>query len=734
MATHTQDISIIEAVETLSSLADLEFDQETGIVQKSDLVVESKKTPLRPANWLKEKDVPKTVNLVKKTFRAILNYLRQFHKNESEYETDHKTLDGIKTIMVLVGEAAKKMDKYTSIFKQKESITQLKEYQQLQEFYRTKIARKIDDGVFSQWILGLTLGKGKEGREIAFTPFPEKIDKLTNTNHVFVDLDAVKKDTEYELFFIRKEDGSRFFSPRLLRNIHLICGFGSYFGEKKESDPFEGTKQWVDRVLHAFACEILKSFGDRLDHFFHDVRKNKGYEIIQIMNKALIALILSANHQNLLRYQPVKCCAEYFEDFQGFLRQAIQNEYYRKWMTYSSKEQHYFAIDLIEMIHTLCRAIHTHLKGMEEMKPIIQGLIYEAMGLYPEEKVNKSIDLNITGRIGIEYAAMTKLIKHHPNGPLLKVMDILEEGAHQAFDPLLQHNIPNQLFDLHVNDKRYAFLRLPAPIRQEFINKAWINDEFRVWLQSSAKGAIVSKHLLINLEDRTSWREYIRSHVLEDLQNQPEFKHVLSVVTLSYDTDFYHQLSPYHKINHANLFKEQFKDFLLDENAGYFFPSKIDRKDLSSFIDGAFESIHRLFFSSKNVLVRENRLDFIDIFYILLQLKLIDWLEPDTVSLTCKDGVDLGEASSVAIFAFLKLIQSQEWTEGDWERLHLMLYAPSLLVRERLMIPDRFNRMLNALKAIERAKHEFGDRFVDMMKSECSKLYTNNMKRLFASS
>jgi hypothetical protein len=146
----------------------------------------------------------------------------------------------------------------------------------------------------------------------------------------------------------------------------------------------------------------------------------------------------------------------------------------------------------------------------------------------------------------------------------------------------------------------------------------------------------------------------------------------------------------------------------LDANAGYFFPNKINLGDLSAFIDGAFEAIHHIFFSSKNVLVRENRLDFIEIFYILLQLKLIEWLQPDSVSLTCKDGIDVGEANSVSIFAFLKLINNQEWSEEDWLHFNHMLYAPALLIRERIMLPERFNRMLSALKVVDNARYEFG--------------------------
>lgn len=705
------NLSIIEAIETLSNIADLEFDRDIGITQKHELVISNKKIGYKTVHWLHREQAPSTVNLVRETFRVILHYLRQFYKTEYKQLADQKTLEGIKTIMILVGEAAKKLDKYTQIFHQTQKTRDLKEYKQLQEFYRTKIASKIDKGIVNKWILGLTLGKGKVGRELTFGNLINTSDRLTSTKHVFIDLESVKKDTEYELFFILKEDGSRFFGSRLLRNIKLVYDFGGYFGERKESDPLENVRQWYDRTLHLCAKEILKFLGSRLDHFFRETCKLKDHELVQILNKAIVALMLSSHTQNLLRHHPVKSCTEYFEDFQGFLREALQLNIYQKWMAYPPKEDDLLAFQLIDLVHNLCRAIYTHLKGLEDVNSVIQDLIQEARSLVSRQEQEKiEVSYNISNRLSLEYTAMSKLIKHHPNGPLFKVLEHLEEDAHQPFDPILQHNIPNRLYDLYVQDKRYVLLRMPTPIYQEAINKAALNEEFRGFLYSYIQEKFTKrKHLLVNLQDRTSWREHIRCKLLEELQLQSEMENHINVVTLAVDTDFYHQLAPYHQVNHAYLFKEQFKELLLDDNAGYFFPPCIKKSDLSTFIDSSLEVIHHIFFSSKNVLLRENRLDFIEIFYWLLQLKLIEWLQPDTISLTCKDGIDVGEAHSAAIFAFLKLISNQEWTDTDWQYLNFILYAPALIIRERIMLPERFNRMVGALKVVDNTRYEMGN-------------------------
>lgn len=728
MATRSHpNLSIVDAVETLSSIADLEFDRDIGIAQKHEIVLGNEKVAYKTVHWLHQEDASSTVNLVRETFRVILHYLRQFYKKEYGHVTDQKTLEGIKTIMVLVGEAAKKLDKYTQIFHQKQSVMDLKEYRQLQEFYRSKIARKIEEGVSSKWILGLTLGKGKAGREMTFRAAPKPADKMPSTKHVFVDLESVKKDTEYELFFIRKEDGSRFFSPRLLRNIKLVCDFGTYFGERKELDPLENIKQWYDRVLHTCAKGMVKSLKNQADDFFHESRQFKSHELVAILNKALLALLLSSHSQNLLRHHPIKSCAEYFEDFQGFLREALQTSIYLKWMSSPPKEGNQLAYSLTNLIHTVCRALYTHLNGLEDMQPIIKDLIKEAMQLAPQEKIEEYSG-KLVDRLNVEYAAMTKLLKHHPNGPLLKVIGILEEDVYHVFDPILQHNLPNQLYDLQNGEKRNALIRIPTPIYQEFINKAIVNDEFLAFLRSYARGSVPRKHLLINLQDRTSWHEHARCVALEGLQQQPEVGNAIQIVTLAINTDFYHQLAPYHQVNQADIFKQQFKEHLLDENAGYFFPSNINRKEIIAFIDSAFAAIHRVFFSSKNVLVRESRLDFIEIFYLLLQLKLIEWAKPDTVSLTCKDGIDIGESYSAAIFAFIKIINNQEWSETDWQHLNFMLYAPALLIRERIMLPECFNRMLSALKAVENARDEVGkEKFVKMIKQGFKNLFESSI-------
>ncbi len=192
--------------------------------------------------------------------------------------------------MVLVGDADKKLDRFTTLFKEtkEKSVKNLQEYKDLQEFYLTRIARKIDEGILGKWILELT--KGTMERRRVQTAMKAK--PLMSVKHVFIDMESVKNDTEYELFFLRKEDGSRFFNPRLIRNIKLTADFGQKIRTKKIQDPIEQVNVWHDHLIHVAARNILQSQGNLLDRFFHEAKQSWRRELASELYKAVVALMM----------------------------------------------------------------------------------------------------------------------------------------------------------------------------------------------------------------------------------------------------------------------------------------------------------------------------------------------------------------------------------------------------------------------------------------------------------
>ncbi len=198
----------------------------------------------------------------------------------------------------------------------------------------------------------------------------------------------------------------------------------------------------------------------------------------------------------------------------------------------------------------------------------------------------------------------------------------------------------------------------------------------------------------------------------------------LCVVTFAIDTDFYSQLAPYHQVNQADTFMEQFKEHLKEEHSGFYFPPTISKTKLERFINEAFKAIHIVFFADKVEMKREQRLNFIEIFYLFLVLKLVEWTRPQSFSLMCKDGIDQGATKSTALFTFLKLINHEEWTDKDWEFVDLMLHVPALLLRERAVLAESYNRMITALRLIEKVRGERGaDHFVKLIRKEFGSLF-----------
>ncbi len=721
--THSSSTSptVMEAIETLSTIAnyDVESNTEHSHIDSSD--------QLKQIQWL---DLSKGNGKFKKILTVILSYLKKFYKNEYSYLTDPETLEGIKAIMVLVGEAAKNIDNHPSLFKNKTSVTQLKEYKHLNEFYNTRISHQMDEGILGKWILAISQQTQNRQKELyEQQELKSRASLLSDApRHLFVNLEAVKKDSEYELFYIRKEDGSLFFSPRLLRNIKLICDFSS--GELSK-DPVVDMPLWVDFEMQSAAKVILHSLHELTEHFFHECVKYRHRELVATVNKCLMALYLSANANNLSRDLPDlgenrKNCRDYFTDFLSFLHEALHSAEYHKIITYPTTKGKGINSILTEILQGICRSIYLSLHCFNDFDITLQHLLTAAYEGQTAENYDVISAKNKIHQIAEnEYTALTKRFKNHSKGPLAKTLASIKDGFLHSFDPFTQLNLPSQLYAMAFNSHKIVNLHLPSPTTQEYIHRVSVLDEFKGFLRSCMSEFPHHKHLIINLQDRTSWREHFRSIALEELRTY-DFDKSIVVVTLAKDTDFYHQLAPYKQENHVEIFLKHFKAHLGDENSGYYFPTTIKSAILTNFAEGVMGAIHRIFFSNKNILIRDHRLDFIEIFDLFLTLKLMDIVNPNSFSLTCKDGVDISSSCNALLFIFLKMLGKEAFDQETWTQLNRVLHAPAILLRERLMLKERFDRMISALKAIEFVYHDLGhEEFGRVMQEAFGHYYTN---------
>src|SRR5262249_30026945 len=146
----------------------------------------------------------------------------------------------------------------------------------------------------------------------------------------------------------------------------------------------------------------------------------------------------------------------------------------------------------------------------------------------------------------------------------------------------------------------------------------------------------------------------------------------------------------------AEEFLSQFKAQLASaEECGFFFPNECTA-EIQKFVPKALSFIHQEFFGGKETLSRKNREDFIAIFYQPLILKLIEMLQADSMSFTCKDAIDTGAAQNGLFFGMLHLLNGQIEEELDFMRW--LFYMPALFVRERAIDPERLQRSVSALE------------------------------------
>ncbi len=678
---HKQDIE--EAIETLTSILELNLEEE--LVDEHALAAKQGKIIYRTRDVEKPKKESEAGRVIQRCFRTILKYLKGVSERERGFVSNAATVEGINNIMVLVGEAARTLDKHTNLFHNTEAkrVTGLPDYKSLQEFYRTKLAHKVETQKLGEWILGLSHGAEAE---------KEAILKRWEASHpVVIDLENVKHDIDYELFFIKKQDGTRFYNPRLIRNMKLVCDFGGGFEADEDYDVLSDLVVWWDVSLQREAVSLLKAIRWHLDWFYQEGIKFRKRELVRDLNRAFLALMLAGNKDNLAELAPVKTCREYFLDFQDYFKIVMTSREYQKLLAYPPKKSETLNCLLLETIQVLSQAFFTQTERFFGEEPLLQELFAHGfLRITDERKKEGDPKYPLTSQLKIHQEALKKVVKPHQTAPLGKILDQLTLGECHEFDPIHQENIPTVLYSFPLYDKQVKVLHLPSPTVQEFVHNAKVIEEFKAFLRGG------QKVLLFNFQDRTSWKEHARSVVLEELQAQEEFKN-FTVVTLSKDTEFYHQRAPYDKDHQAEFFFAHFQELLMDKEAGYYFPDSLKgwvREEVPKLLN----KIHKEFFAKKSVLSREDRLRFIELAYLFIEWSLIETLKPDAVSFSCKDSLDVGAEASALFLGYLILSRK---IEKEYAFLDLVLFAPVVLTRERGLNRKRFDRFIEAFKKLE---------------------------------
>lgn len=654
----TKDIkplSLAEAVENLTALAGLDLDHppRLGIVREKRITTDEGETGA--VFWLSGEGSENLLELMDATYRAVYLHLLRMCE-DAEHKWDNPTeRKGIEGLMALVGESAARLERYLELWvggKQKGAVTERVEFQELVHIYKNSVLRK---------------------------------QKGTMPSREVRDLAGVLSDREYELFFIRNESGEPYYTPEVLQEVQIICDLG---GADFEEDPLLRVRSMLDRDLQATAGQILRMCEREIREFYRLGRKQAGHALADAVGKALIALHLAANPRHLIQNTSGKSAMEYFRDFHTYLRAALRSDEYHHLVVYQPEKGDKLALLLMQLSHSLCFALFERPGGIKQ----------EGIGLLHRTMRKGSLPLKgdtLWNQMAIQDEELRSYLAKFPSGPLFKILDLVRHEEETPFDPFGQENYPSLLFSM--KDRRV--LRIPCPTRQEMIQRAEIVEDFRGFLRALQERK--ESHLLVNLQDRTSWREFARCQSLEALQRSAEFTDAFHLLTLTKGTDFYYQSHQYEKMDSAPefcaLFCAQLKG---GEASGYLFPAPCRGKEFEAFCKEMITRVHEAIFDSRAKLTREERQEFIEIAYLFLTLKVWELTRAQSISFTCKDALDTGAVESAVLYGFLKVLAGGFASAEEADQFRFLAYGPALLHRERAVDSERLFRALPMLERL----------------------------------
>lgn len=695
------DPSILEAVDNLSSMAELDIEEiksEPG--NKGTLRVNTMR-------WLDSVDEKKTIEAVKANIKVVHNYLKHIHNKDSAQLKDKGVQKGVISIMNLAEEAVNKVDEYAKQCKKKINIKNSKEYVALIEFYEKRIKSRFT-----------TESKSEDTDDEEEESYENEVDIKRRG---LKDLESVTRDNDYELFFLQKENGGKFYNANLARHIRLVADFDQIITNFTDFDPLTRVPLLKDDIAYHLCKELKNRLKTELDEILKSAGKYRDDPLVQNVFRATMALLLASNAKNQLKITTGKSVSGYFKDFQTNIRAALSSIDYRNYIDNPPEEAFY--IGLLDLLHMLCHVLYTAHINTDEAGSLIASMIGAGKEGSADKKSKRS-STALWNTLLDDHDILADVFSKCPNGPLFKVLDIINEGdSFIEFDPLLLGDFPGNYFSLKTADKTISFLKIPSPTMQTNIDVANLSFEFTGFLRALS---MRQKNLLLfNFQDRTSWKEYARAHVIESISTDAEFGDIVTVITLPKSTDFYNQSDDYLKIEDAKDFKSIFiKQLEAGEDCGYFFPKGLNRQAFLTFSKKMIDQVHAVFFGDKKVLSRKNRLDFIEIGYHMIYLFFIQTVSPDYVSFSAKDGVDITSTAISSMFAFLKSASGElEWKAEDEEFMIEMIYSSALIVRERVTQFSRVNRAVSMLavvtgelevdkkKIAESLKNLYGDTF-----------------------
>jgi hypothetical protein len=274
------------------------------------------------------------------------------------------------------------------------------------------------------------------------------------------------------------------------------------------------------------------------------------------------------------------------------------------------------------------------------------------------------------------------------------------------YDPQVQENTPYILFEMIGKDKNIQVIRMGTQTYEGYFSlfsqTANVNKEFEGFVNYLL--ANKKKHIYFNFQNKIpTWygrNEAPRCRALEEFASK--YQECLYFVTLPKNTLFYHQEGPFEALDDAKIFKENFIIESKNLDGGFSFINIEELITSDKIINKIIDEVHLKHFDNKPQLSLEERKNFIELTYLELEKWLIIHINPDSINLTCKDGIDRAGGASALLYFDLYLKHLKELNESQIQDLEAILFAPALLVKKRAITKNRFDRFISAAKHLSR--------------------------------
>lgn len=470
-----------------------------------------------------------------------------------------------------------------------------------------------------------------------------------------------------------------------------------------------------ERCKELYIDLSVKEKYENLDHFlkedFLDSSEEKNLQcIVQTLinwDKKGSALKEDKEYLNALR-----------RDFEGFLP-SLRN------LVLSNTNSIYVKIGRL-----LCKALISELSLRKESELFIRKFYDWGNNLRSQEgKKTIEFDAILDNGSTVPYLELIyENINRVPWGakrpPTHGIFNSLKGRYNFCFDPMLQGNIPDCLFYLKEEGEEVfsKVLGIGSPTMQGTISYASVSPEFLSYLEE-LQATQKNHFFILNQNMIANYRivgevETDRIQALLDIANQ-RFKDTLYLFLSSMNSPFYYQDHEFSDVRESEQFcfelHAQFfsKPAYLSGNA---FSDNIftEIPDLPKFSEKLIEVILKRAFCNKPNLEKEERQIFIDLFQDFLALKIKLEIPFESMNASCKDAIDRAAKTISRLFALIGIITGSDQSREF--RLHLicLIFARALMVRKRVIIKERLDRLIVALQFYEANKEILKQIFQDL--------------------